>query len=135
VRDPSSRRGSHIKTASAGHQLQPADLSAVCPALGYVDGSARHIAAFEAIGGIPHEILYHRMKTVVIGEAGGGIVYNRALIDFARHYGFQLKACRPYRAKAKGKVGAALSLYPRGLLHRPLAAQSRRPERPAAALA
>ena len=63
-----------------------------------------HIAAFEAIGGIPHEILYDRMKTAVIGEAGGGIVYNRALIDFARHYGFQPKACRPYRAKTKGKV-------------------------------
>jgi transposase len=63
-----------------------------------------HIAAFEAIDGIPHEILYDRMKTVVIGEAGGGIVYNRALIDFARPYGFQPKACRPYRAKTKGKV-------------------------------
>ena len=44
------------------------------------------------------------MKTAVIGEAGGSIVYNRALIDFARHYGFQPKACRPYRAKTKGKV-------------------------------
>ena len=33
-----------------------------------------HIAAFEAIGGIPHEILYDRMKTAVIGEAGGSIV-------------------------------------------------------------
>jgi len=63
-----------------------------------------HMAAFEAIGGIPHEILYDRMKTAVIGEAGGSIVYNRALIDFARHYGFQPKACRPYRAKTKGKV-------------------------------
>ena len=63
-----------------------------------------HMAAFDAIGGIPHEILYDRMKTAVIGEAGGSIVYNRALIDFARHYGFQPKACRPYRAKTKGKV-------------------------------
>lgn len=63
-----------------------------------------HIAAFEAIDGIPHEILYDRMKTVVIGEAGGGIACNRALIDFARHYGFQPKACRPYRANTKGKV-------------------------------
>ena len=44
------------------------------------------------------------MKTAVIGQAGGSIVYNRALIDFARHYGFQPKACRPYRAKTKGKV-------------------------------
>jgi hypothetical protein len=63
-----------------------------------------HIAAFEAIGGIPHEILYDRMKTAVIGEADGSIVYNRALIDFARHHGFQPKACRPYRAKTMGKV-------------------------------
>jgi transposase len=63
-----------------------------------------HMAAFNAIGGIPSEILYDRMKTAVIGEAGGSIVYNRALIDFARHYGFQPKACRPYRAKTKGKV-------------------------------
>ena len=32
------------------------------------------------------------------------LLRNRALIDFARHYGFQPKACRPYRAKTKGKV-------------------------------
>jgi len=57
-----------------------------------------HMAAFEAIGGVPNEILYDRMKTAVIGEAGGSVVYNRALLDFARHYGFQPKACRPYRA-------------------------------------
>jgi transposase len=63
-----------------------------------------HMAAFEAIGGSPHEILYDRMKTAVTGEAGGSIVYNRALVDFARHYGFHPKACRPYRAKTKGKV-------------------------------
>ena len=63
-----------------------------------------HMAALEAIGGVPNEILYDRMKTAVIGDAGGSIVYNRALIDFARHYGFQPKACRPYRAKTKGKV-------------------------------
>jgi hypothetical protein len=63
-----------------------------------------HMEAFEAIGGVPNEILYDRMKTAVIGEASGSIVYNRALIDFARHYGYQPKACRPYRAKTKGKV-------------------------------
>jgi transposase len=64
-----------------------------------------HVAAFEALGGVPHEVLYDRMKTVVTGEANaGGIVYNRALIDLARHFGFHPKACRPYRAKTKGKV-------------------------------
>jgi transposase len=64
-----------------------------------------HVAAFEAIGGAPREILYDRMKTAVIGEGEtAGIVYNRALVDLARHYGFHPRACRPYRAKTKGKV-------------------------------
>ena len=49
-----------FKTASPGRELQPADLRAVCPAPGHADGSARHIAALEAIGGIPDEILYDR---------------------------------------------------------------------------
>jgi transposase len=64
-----------------------------------------HVAAFEALGGVPRELLYDRMKTAVIGEGDtGGIVYNRALIDLARHYGFHPRACQPYRAKTKGKV-------------------------------
>ena len=64
-----------------------------------------HIAALEAIGGAPREILYDRMKTAVIGEDPDGLlIYNRALLDLARHYGFQPCACRPYRAKTKGKV-------------------------------
>jgi transposase len=64
-----------------------------------------HMAAFAALGGVPHEVLYDRMKTAVAGEdEAGGIVYNRALIDFARHHGFHPRACRPYRAKTKGKV-------------------------------
>ena len=64
-----------------------------------------HIAAFEALGGVPAEILYDRMKTVVRGEdREQGIAYNKTLLDLAAHYGFLPKACRPYRAKTKGKV-------------------------------
>jgi transposase len=64
-----------------------------------------HMAAFDALGGVPGEILYDRMKTAVIGEDPDGlVVYNRALLDLARHYGFQPRACKPYRAKTKGKV-------------------------------
>jgi len=45
-----------------------------------------HIAAFEALGGVPQQILYDRMKTAVIREdaEAGHIVYNRTLFDFAR---------------------------------------------------
>jgi transposase len=64
-----------------------------------------HMRAFEAIGGVPIEILYDRMKTAVTGEdREGHIVYNRSLIALAQHYGFLPRACRPYRAKTKGKV-------------------------------
>jgi len=69
-----------------------------------------HAAAFEALGGAPAEILYDRMKTVVDrkapqdGPEAGHIVYNRTLVEFARHHGYLPKACKAYRAKTKGKV-------------------------------
>ena len=64
-----------------------------------------HVAAFEAFGGVPEQILYDRMKTAVLGEVDErGIVYNDKLLDLAAHYGMVPKACRPYRAKTKGKV-------------------------------
>jgi hypothetical protein len=44
------------------------------------------------------------MRTVVIGEAGGGIAYNPSADRLRPTFGLQLKACHPYRAKAKGKV-------------------------------
>ena len=63
-----------------------------------------HAAAFEAMGGVPGEILYDRMRTAVLGEDETGVIYNPVLVACARHYGFQPRACRPYRAKSKGKV-------------------------------
>ena len=64
-----------------------------------------HVAAFEAFGGVPEQTLYDRMKTAVLGEVDErGIVYNDKLLDLAAHHGIVPKACRPYRAKTKGKV-------------------------------
>jgi transposase len=64
-----------------------------------------HLQAFEVLDGVPIEILYDRMKTAVTGEDDQGhIVYNRSLLALAQHYRFQPRACRPYRAKTKGKV-------------------------------
>ena len=67
-----------------------------------------HIAAFEAIGGAPRTILYDRMKTAVIGEdADGLVIYNRALVDLARHYGFHPAPAGPIgprpRARSSGR--------------------------------
>jgi transposase len=65
-----------------------------------------HAAAFEALGGVPGQILYDRMRTVFHREDPdtSHIVYNRTLLAFARHYGYLPKACKAYRAKTKGKV-------------------------------
>lgn len=64
-----------------------------------------HISAFEAMGGAAGQILYDRMKTAVIGEDAEGIVtYNASLVSLLGHYGSSPQACKPYRAKTKGKV-------------------------------
>jgi len=49
-----------------------------------------HMQAFEALDGVPIEILYDRMKTAVTGEDDQGhIVYNTSLLALAKHYRFQ----------------------------------------------
>ena len=64
-------------------------------------------ACFAWWGGVPHELLFDRMKAVLTRDdrlAGGGLLHNLEFLRFARHYGFRPRVCRPYRAKTKGKV-------------------------------
>lgn len=63
-----------------------------------------HVRAFAALGGVPREILYDRMKTAVLDEVTDGIIYNSRLQALAKHYNFTPRACAAYRAKTKGKV-------------------------------
>jgi len=64
-------------------------------------------AAFAYFGGVPHELLFDQLKAVVVGDQraeGGRLVENPEFLRFARHWSFRIRACRPYRAKTKGKV-------------------------------
>ena len=64
-------------------------------------------SAFEVFGGVPEELLFDQMRAVVLSDdraAGGGLLLNAEFLRFARHWGFDPRACRPYRAKTKGKV-------------------------------
>ncbi len=66
-----------------------------------------HEHAFAAFGGVPRHVLYDNMKAVILerdayGE--GEHRYHAGFLDYARHCGFVIKLCRPYRAKTKGKV-------------------------------
>jgi transposase len=66
-----------------------------------------HENAFLAFGGTPHEVLYDNMRTVVLERHGYGHGRHRfhpGFLDFARHCGFRLRLCAPYRAQTKGKV-------------------------------
>lgn len=66
-----------------------------------------HQHAFDTFGGVPKRIWYDNMKTVVLerdtyGE--GQHRYHAGFLEYAKHSGFVIKLCRPYRAKTKGKV-------------------------------
>lgn len=63
--------------------------------------------AFQYFGGVPQELLFDQMKAVITRDLrleGGALVRNAEFLRFARHWGFTPRACRPYRAKTKGKV-------------------------------
>jgi transposase len=63
-----------------------------------------HRNGFAAFNGVPREILYDNMKTVVLERQGEHIRYHPELLDFAGHYHFAPKPCAPFRGNEKGKV-------------------------------
>jgi transposase len=63
--------------------------------------------AFSAFGGVPAELLFDQMRAVIIDdqrEFGGKLLENMEFVRFAAHWRFRIRACRPYRARTKGKV-------------------------------
>lgn len=63
--------------------------------------------AFAAFGGVPQEVLFDQLKAVIVEDhrpGGGRLLENAEFGRFAAHWGFRIRACRPYRAKTKGKV-------------------------------
>ena len=68
---------------------------------------ACHEHTFGAFAGVPREVLYDNMKTVVLERNAYGRDMHRfhpGFLDYARHAGFLPRLCRPYRARTKGKV-------------------------------
>lgn len=68
--------------------------------------------ALDFFGGVPSELLFDQMKAVVLSDKrgeGGQITENAEFLRFAHHWSFRVRACRPYRAKTKGKVERPVS--------------------------
>lgn len=63
--------------------------------------------ALHYFGGVPKEVLFDNAKCIMIERdayAEGRHRWNAKLLQLSDDYGFKLRACRPYRAKTKGKV-------------------------------
>jgi transposase len=77
------------------HFFRRADAHAVC---------AGHVLAFAAAGGVPAEILYDRMKQVVLESHRHRVVLHPLFEALARHYGFRVVPLAPGYKEGKGKV-------------------------------
>ena len=113
--------GQQMQVDWGAFRLGPVKLSAFVATLGFSRNtfgtfveneqfmtlSTCHELAFDEFGGVPKEVLYDNMRTVVQARNAYGKGQHRfhpGLRDFAHHYGFIPRLCQPYRAKTKGKV-------------------------------
>ena len=66
-------------------------------------------------GGVPHEILFDNMATVVdrLSSTYRAVVINKKFSQFAKDVGFVVNTCRPYRPQTKGKVECVAKLMDR----------------------
>lgn len=62
------------------------------------------IRSFEYWGGVTKEVLVDNQKSAVLRHpANGQPHFNERFVDLAGQYGFTPRACKPYRARTKGK--------------------------------
>ena len=66
-----------------------------------------HMEAYREMGGLARRHRYDNIKTVVI-ERSPEVKFNAQFLDFARHFGFSIHLCNPYRANEKGRIERAL---------------------------
>lgn len=73
--------------------------------------------AFRAFGGVPEKVMVDNLKSAVLSHpAGLPAVYNPRYLDFAGHYGFQIRACNVRAAHEKGRVENAVGYVKKNFL-------------------
>lgn len=83
--------------------------------------------AFAFFGGVTREVLFDNAKCIMLERdafGDGQHRWNRKMLDMSKDYNFRLRACRPYRAKTKGKV-ERFNGYLKGSFITPLATTMR----------
>ena len=71
--------------------------------------------ACNSFGGVPHEMLFDNMATVVDRTASTfrSVVINSKFYQFAKDVGFSVHTCKPYRPQTKGKIECVAKLMDR----------------------
>jgi transposase len=77
-----------------------------------LEGCLRHF------GGAPRDILVDNARALVSRWKGDAPVFHPEFQAFCDHYGMRPRACRPYRARTKGKVESGVKYVKRNALGR-----------------
>jgi transposase len=78
---------------------------------------ACHQNAFLRLGGVPRRIMVDNLRSAVLAHpAGRPVVYHPRYRDFAAHYGFEIRACRPRCPQEKGRVENAVGYIKKSFL-------------------
>jgi hypothetical protein len=67
-----------------------------------------HVAAFAAWNGQPRVLLYDNLKSAVLDRRGDAILFNPKLVEFAKHYRFDIRPAAVARGNEKGRVERAV---------------------------
>jgi transposase len=67
-----------------------------------------HVAAFAVFGGLPRVLIYDNLKSAVLDRRGDAILFNPRLVEFAKHYRFEIRPAAVARGNEKGRVERAI---------------------------
>ena len=76
-----------------------------------------HQNAFEFFGCVPQRIMVDNLKSAVLRRlTGEAPVFNPRYLDFARHYGFEIRACAVAKGNEKGRVESGVGYVKKNFL-------------------
>jgi transposase len=76
-----------------------------------------HQHAFEYVGGVVRQVWVDNCKVAVLSRSPGLVVFNPRYLDFANHYGFQIRPCGVGQPQEKGRVENGVGYVKRNFLN------------------
>jgi transposase len=76
-----------------------------------------HQHAFEYLGGVARQVWVDNCKVAVLSRTADSIAFNPRYLDFANHYGFQIRACGVGQPQEKGRVENGVGYVKRNFLN------------------